>query len=1092
MKLKHLLTLGVLALCSTAVWAQDVDNDKTIFDLGKDKGFVTLPYSDAIYYEGFNTDNSSVGDGITADGHIDYNINVNDPGDYILYLEVDCKKMANGKAKFQILEDNNSIFLSDNIIDTGEWGDKYFYKIPAKISLSEGSHKLTIKSDGDRRWIVNKDVSPVIVNADFVNEITEDNGGTIRTLYAWPGSTEIWTRVMSKGDVSSADKEGALVTSKTKDKYKASKLYYPVNVAEKGTYPVIVSGDFFQAPNWSNTARIDFTVSVKKADTPEGNLTDLGTISNFSKSTDGNFIGTGNVSLEKGQYYLEISSNSEYDDLFFIKEMSFGELSNDVVITLNTPLAYLDHEFTLSGDIINAPEAFEVNIYMISEDEETHVGKAEVNEEKTSYTLDVTAEQSKQLFPSAGQYSLIAKVENNGDELAESETLTLTIEKQKFTFTLKGGENGKVQAGSATANNGTAFLNNIEEGSTVEFNVTPNEGYFVSVITISDSGNKSQEFKRTRKSDSWNEFTFSSNWNDKMNLDKDTEVVTFNLQADQPYTVSVQFEQHVVPLRVIEDGCTTGNSYFAIHVDKGKVTTNDWRLYERSSYDSELGWTTWTRLMPYGYVFNMWFEEKEGTKLVRLLDNDREVETSRYDSYSYKDGVEPLAPAHMYQVSMTEPHLLHAIFAYEEYTFTVNPENEGAIENGSVEVSLINSSSDDDEVEGEENEEENVEDTYSLNTLSDNKGVYTFNNVEHGLKSVRLKITPDDGYIVESAVLKQGNDETVITDALDENGEYDVLVKSGTPVLTVSFTPSIVEYYLANSMTAQYGGAFTPNPSYKFQETEDGNTYTLTVGNVSSTVEFYVIEVKDGVETTYSASGYTNMLPGVENGTTKLVADDTSSMTLDNNYVNVTFTLTVDEGAPYSLYYTGDVNGDVWTVSPGNDQTMQSGTVTGKNIDLASASEAALIYIYAPSNYSVDTVYYTLESETLNTESTENEPDIDNQTDEDMLRVARKADLNIKQATLVEDETGKYFTVSVQKGTQGTITLYNSAEANTPIEGATFTYTLSTTAVPTAVESIETEDTKAEYYTLQGLKVANPEKGIFIKVLNGKAMKVIM
>lgn len=31
---------------------------------------------------------------------------------------------------------------------------------------------------------------------------------------------------------------------------------------------------------------------------------------------------------------------------------------------------------------------------------------------------------------------------------------------------------------------------------------------------------------------------------------------------------------------------------------------------------------------------------------------------------------------------------------------------------------------------------------------------------------------------------------------------------------------------------------------------------------------------------------------------------------------------------------------------------------------------------------------------------------------------------------------------------------------------------------------------EAEYYTLQGVKVANPEKGIYIKVANGKAVKV--
>lgn len=43
----------------------------------------------------------------------------------------------------------------------------------------------------------------------------------------------------------------------------------------------------------------------------------------------------------------------------------------------------------------------------------------------------------------------------------------------------------------------------------------------------------------------------------------------------------------------------------------------------------------------------------------------------------------------------------------------------------------------------------------------------------------------------------------------------------------------------------------------------------------------------------------------------------------------------------------------------------------------------------------------------------------------------------------------------------------------------------------TGVEAIEASET-AEYYTLQGVKVANPEKGIYIKVAGGKAVKVIL
>lgn len=43
----------------------------------------------------------------------------------------------------------------------------------------------------------------------------------------------------------------------------------------------------------------------------------------------------------------------------------------------------------------------------------------------------------------------------------------------------------------------------------------------------------------------------------------------------------------------------------------------------------------------------------------------------------------------------------------------------------------------------------------------------------------------------------------------------------------------------------------------------------------------------------------------------------------------------------------------------------------------------------------------------------------------------------------------------------------------------------------TSVEGIDVVDADAEYFTLQGVKVQNPDKGIYIKVSNGKATKVV-
>lgn len=51
--------------------------------------------------------------------------------------------------------------------------------------------------------------------------------------------------------------------------------------------------------------------------------------------------------------------------------------------------------------------------------------------------------------------------------------------------------------------------------------------------------------------------------------------------------------------------------------------------------------------------------------------------------------------------------------------------------------------------------------------------------------------------------------------------------------------------------------------------------------------------------------------------------------------------------------------------------------------------------------------------------------------------------------------------------------------------------TYTTSAVPTGVEVIGEEFGEAVYYNLQGVKVVNPENGIFVKVVGGKATKVV-
>lgn len=66
---------------------------------------------------------------------------------------------------------------------------------------------------------------------------------------------------------------------------------------------------------------------------------------------------------------------------------------------------------------------------------------------------------------------------------------------------------------------------------------------------------------------------------------------------------------------------------------------------------------------------------------------------------------------------------------------------------------------------------------------------------------------------------------------------------------------------------------------------------------------------------------------------------------------------------------------------------------------------------------------------------------------------------------------------------------FSYANGNEALEPSPLKVTVE--ANTTGVETVNVADGKAEYYTLQGVKVVNPDKGIYIKVANGKAAKVV-
>ena len=71
-----------------------------------------------------------------------------------------------------------------------------------------------------------------------------------------------------------------------------------------------------------------------------------------------------------------------------------------------------------------------------------------------------------------------------------------------------------------------------------------------------------------------------------------------------------------------------------------------------------------------------------------------------------------------------------------------------------------------------------------------------------------------------------------------------------------------------------------------------------------------------------------------------------------------------------------------------------------------------------------------------------------------------------------------------------------TGSAQSVVFTATGTTTINTITVTydtaTAIEEVATDNAPVEYYNLQGVKVANPENGIFIKKQGSKTTKVVL
>lgn len=105
------------------------------------------------------------------------------------------------------------------------------------------------------------------------------------------------------------------------------------------------------------------------------------------------------------------------------------------------------------------------------------------------------------------------------------------------------------------------------------------------------------------------------------------------------------------------------------------------------------------------------------------------------------------------------------------------------------------------------------------------------------------------------------------------------------------------------------------------------------------------------------------------------------------------------------------------------------------------------------------------------------------------IPVAKYNEPSVQSLAEGEETTPTSYTVAVYPGkadtAEGGTGLYSMDAFHRINSAVTYSSTV-------GVAGIEAEQGEAEYYNLQGVRVVNPEKGIYVRVQNGKASKVIL
>lgn len=169
--------------------------------------------------------------------------------------------------------------------------------------------------------------------------------------------------------------------------------------------------------------------------------------------------------------------------------------------------------------------------------------------------------------------------------------------------------------------------------------------------------------------------------------------------------------------------------------------------------------------------------------------------------------------------------------------------------------------------------------------------------------------------------------------------------------------------------------------------------------------------------------------------------------------------------APENLYLLGDIDGNVWNPATAEKLTKDGKVFTIKNVKLSAENGTCYFNFSTVAAEDWDVLNNTDRFGALSKDEAV-------KLGEAMDVVAYEAGFNASGCQSWSIAPGEYdFTVSFE-GKYPELTV--------------------TTSGTTGVEEIGVENASARYFNLQGVEVANPEKGIFIKVAGNKAVKVAL